>query len=210
MVCEMKGPTPTAVRTFDLRAAGGSFASIQRTTLFLILAVEIMLTAFGIWFGFKLCTVALTQSITSTSGAGFSFALGLVIVLLAVLFPITSRFLSGATEVALTDTEVILRYPRGRSESFQWANPKTRFLLYDYSVHPRMVQDGRAYSVVIPWGRVSMLTEDCHHAILTKARDQGSRITQYKGSPALYGFSPVIHCIQGARFPPRPANFMPA
>lgn len=188
-------------QTFDLRAAGRSFASIQRTTLFLILAVEVMLTAFGIWFGFKLYTVISAQSISSTDGVGLSLALGFVVVLLAVLIPITRRFFPGATEVTLSDTRLILRYPRNRIDSFQWADPKTHFLLYDYSAHPRMVRDGRAHSIVIPWGRVSILTEECHNATRARARRQGARITTRQGSASLYGFSPEISCIQGARPP---------
>jgi hypothetical protein len=187
-----------AVQTFDVSRSGGAFAKSQRDTLYLVLAAEVMLVAFGIWFGIKIYFTIVSQGFASYDTEGLSFGLGIITVLLAVLVPITSRFFSGAIEVALSDSQVVLRYPGGKSDSFGWENPRSRFSLYDYSSHPPMVRDNRAYSLLVPWGRWAMMPKECFEAILKAARERGAQITSYRGSASWYGFSPIIYLVRGS------------
>jgi hypothetical protein len=195
----VNGQPPTPPSTFDVRNAGGSFYRRRRIPLYEILAVEIVLAGVGIWLGVRIYATVPVQGFGSTDSEVLVFFLVFILALLAFLAISTSRFFSGATEVEVSDGGVILRYRRGRVDRFDWTDPRHQILLYDYSAHPRMVRDDRAYSLIVPWGRLSMLTQDCFQGILVKARERGAQISTYEGSAAWYGFAPVIHKIRWVR-----------
>lgn len=108
-----------------------------------------------------------------------------------------SRFFPGASEVTVSDLGVRLAYPGGKVDSLQWNDRRSRLVLYDFDAHPRMIKDGRAFAVLVPYGRSTLVTKECLSGILAKAREKYARITSYNGNASWYGFSPIIYRIRG-------------
>lgn len=197
----MVDPSQTVRARFDVRTAGGTFLRTRRRTLYLIVAADAMLIAFGAWFGIRLFVALRAQGVNSADVEGLAIALGLVVVLLAVMVPGIRHFLSGATQVTVDGSGVTASYRGGRTATFRWHGSSGRLVLYDYSAHPRMVTDDRAYAMTISGGPLSVVTKECFEEILANAQKQDARIASYKGSSAWYGFSPEIYRIRGGVSP---------
>jgi hypothetical protein len=194
----MTYPSTTTAQTFDVRSAGRSFESIQRKTLYLYLGLDAMLAVSLLLLGLAIYSAALARGVGSTNVAVLGAVFGVVATLFAFVVLSTPRFSAGATEVTLGEEGVVIRYPRSGAASFQWTNPHSRTPLYDYSAHPQMVRDDRAYSLIVPWGRLSMLTEESFQSTLTTAHERGAQVICFKRSAARYGFSPVSYRLEGA------------
>ena len=111
------------------------------------------------------------------------------------------RFFSGARHIRIDEVGIHLFYKHGRSDHYLWADPRTSFLLEDYSAYDLMIAERLAYGVTgrFLWNRRSLLTKDVYEAVLANVRNHSLSVSSYAGNSAWYWRSPLIHRIQGRR-----------
>jgi hypothetical protein len=174
---------------------------MKRATFYLVIVASVGLTCIGSWLGDKAFYSIRSTGWGSVDSLGLLYGTVLAAVVVGIMLHGLPRFLPGASVVEVNEREVRLNYPGGRTDILPWNDRGSRIVLYDFGNYPTMIQQGRAYVVLIPFGRSTLVTKECLEGILEQARKVKVRVRTSRGDASWYGFSPVIFRIRGGVAP---------
>lgn len=191
---------PTAM-DFDLGGLRGADRAFKRAALYVILGTIVWLGAVLSYVEMSRISTVESSGVSTSVGQAVVFGGGAVALAILFLVMLVPSQLPGARHIRVDDIGVSLTYGSGRVKRYAWNDPRSQYILKDFSSSAAAVQANTTYIIdgVHLWNGQSLLSREAFAALLSAGNERKLIRSQYQGNVHWYPHPPLIYKIRGGR-----------